>query len=353
MRRAINKFLANQSVRYLSPLNLLYLNNPKAGCSTVKYTLWNEADRLSGKKTFRTNAHDRTDDPFVRDIFTMAPELRQRILSAKVFSIVRNPFVRILAAYLDKVGRKTTVWSAFCGKAGLKPNLRKGDVPFPDFLALIAGDADESLDPHFRPQYLNLLLPFSKPHFIFHLEDAALAERFHESIGLELLDRRRYATGSSKRLHDYYDEQSIELVQQKYAEDFRLFGYSRELTEAKEFQTADLGWQHDASEEEGLLLRWLATGKPPAEAMLPALPAGTGFFGRAANPAARIKMIKRSYERDDNVTRLQLYAKFLRGNAPDSPLLASVLGRIEELHTRRMKAVRNPDIFLSPNHVAQ
>jgi hypothetical protein len=120
------------------------------------------------------------------------------------------------------------------------------------------------LDGHFRPQSDNLLLPFSKPNFIGNLEDIQTIERFLREKGIQLREEKRHATAASERLNHYYDRRSIDLVREKYATDFSLFGYSGELSDSDRCTNPGTVKCESGGD---LVMRWIATGEAPAGAV--------------------------------------------------------------------------------------
>jgi hypothetical protein len=92
MLSAIDKFLVNGSIRYASELHLVYLNNPKAACSTIKYSLWLAIDGLSGKSPFGGNIHGRNAAPFANDVFALKPDEIAKIANAAVAGFIWTGF---------------------------------------------------------------------------------------------------------------------------------------------------------------------------------------------------------------------------------------------------------------------
>src|SRR5205807_1089448 len=150
MRRVLTKKIVNQCIRYSTDLNLLYFNNNKVGCTTIKYSLWAAIDRLNQRQTFRRRIHPRDGDPFVKDIFAVKDFDAKDLAEASKFSVVRNPFVRILSGYLQKVGKDFRVWDPFRKRFGIRPEITQNELTFEDFLTVVATEPDELLNGHFR-----------------------------------------------------------------------------------------------------------------------------------------------------------------------------------------------------------
>lgn len=137
------------------------------------------------------------------------------------FIIVRNPFTRVLSAYLDKVERKA--------------KRRNRPVSFEGFLDELENGQLHS-NAHWAPQASLLLLPVDR------FDVVGKTENLNEDLGrvLEhlagapvdwpLQSVKSNASGAAKKLAHYYrNETMVDRVRALYSEDFRLFGYSTEL----------------------------------------------------------------------------------------------------------------------------
>lgn len=216
------------SIHYLPSLELVYLNNPKAGCSTVRRSLWQAHDSRTGTSTYKGTPHRKEGSPFRNDprhLSMMVDELR----SAKWFSLVRNPYARVLSAYLDKFrpNGDPNVIRPFRKRYGWT----KRSLPtFPEFLRIIAADSPESLDHHFRPQTNLLLVPYTPLDFVGCVERMDAAERWMNSVCPEITisDHRPHATDASQKILDHYDTAAAAQVLEIYGKDFEIFGYSQD-----------------------------------------------------------------------------------------------------------------------------
>ena len=81
-------------------LTYIYINNHKCGCSTVRQTLW-AAEHALGLASAPGSIHAEPDSwPWVDD-----PQRWEHSEQSFVFTFVRNPYVRVLSAYLDEDSR--------------------------------------------------------------------------------------------------------------------------------------------------------------------------------------------------------------------------------------------------------
>src|SRR5437588_3196129 len=230
VRRVLTEGMVETSFRCIPPLGLIYLYNPKVACSTILYSLWAAADAKMGV-TSKIKPHRRDMGPFVENIFKHplfgSPELR----GMTCFAVVRNPFLRILSAYLNKIVNRKPVWGRFASEHGLDRDAAENDMRFIDFLRILESDCDESMNAHYRPQYLNLMMPFSRPHFVGRLENFADIKEFLARNGVPEIVRKGVVTNTSARLHEFYTADAEAIVARKFADDFRLFGYSPRLAD--------------------------------------------------------------------------------------------------------------------------
>ena len=339
-----SKELVNDCVRYAAPLNLVYLNNPKCACTTVKHALWLASDSARGTDTFKGNVHDRTIDPFAKNVFRLSAGQRERIGHAAVFSAVRNPFARARSAYVDKVANDPGVWPFFLKRFGLKPNVGKKELSFADFLGLIAVAHDDILDGHFRPQCRNLLLPLAQPVFVGFVENMRPVGEFLAQRGIPFRDERMNATKAQEQLDAFYDSRTAALVRKRYAEDFAHFGYSRRLADARAPAKADelsMGSGRGDS-----LLSWLSTGNQPPSI---AREAKSWFatFSRTQDREKKLRIARRAFATEHNWSRLERYAKFVRRKSRDRSLGDAIYERMESLRRGYANAVSDPNLFVA------
>jgi hypothetical protein len=329
-----------QSFRCLPQLGLVYLTNAKTASTTIKYSMLAAVAARADAETQTIRAHQRDAGPFIENIFKHplfgSPEIRQMT----VFSVVRNPFARALSGYLSKIASgKTTAWQEFAAQFGMHADLRRPPLGFTEFLRLIETQPDERINAHFRPQYVNLLLPFSAPHFIGRLEQFDETVRFLEGAGVAMIERKGRSTRSGDRLAEYYTEEAEALVARKFAPDFELFGYSPRLAELRELGAPK--WEGAGS---GLLMDWLSGGKFPLEHLDPQARAHYEIQNED-DIEARIARIRGAYKSENDWKHLESYAKLAR-RAERPALLRKLETRVAMLRSVHRACVHNPDIFM-------
>jgi hypothetical protein len=142
---------------------------------------------------------------------------------------VKNPYVRALSAYLDKIDRRTDPFrKEFCHQHGID---EANDISFHDFLAIIRTIPASAQNAHWRQQAHNLLLGGLTIDFVGHVEHfaedfAALAAQTGLRIDAGIVRAgMSHATSAEGRLADLCGSKEAALVNEIYEEDFLAFGY--------------------------------------------------------------------------------------------------------------------------------
>jgi len=231
IRRRIRNYLldfigvqGNMQIWWTPEMPVLYVGNPKAGCSSIKQSLKAaQADAyVRGGRNFTRVSSPHTDDDCLRRKGLLPRRCRER----HIFSCVRNPYTRTLSGFLDKAAR---------GDHLRYPELRRlRSITFENFLRAVADHDPLLLDVHFRPQHVNLNYPNVGYDAIFYLENSAPMASFLEGIipHFELKRFSPHARGAQEKLAAHYDATTIDLVRRIYASDFERFFYSRDIADA-------------------------------------------------------------------------------------------------------------------------
>ena len=138
-----------------------------------------------------------------------------------IFAFVRNPYARIYSCYKNKVEDARIAG----GRNIFEKHGIALDVTFEEFVRRITSLPDHKSDRHFRSQTWFLTRKGALlPSYVGKLESMAedwafLEERFG------IAPPPQINVSSAKPLPDMSDE-TRELLQMRYADDFRLFGYS-------------------------------------------------------------------------------------------------------------------------------
>lgn len=225
LRNGVAKTLkvnGNLQLWWTPELPIIYVSNPKAGCSTIKNSLKQaQADDYlqSGRKGFRRLAEPHLSDDCLRN-----DGLRSRTCEARLLiSCVRNPYTRALSGYLDMVRGNNAVQY---------PELRKGrPESFNEHLETLDAMRPEMMNSHFRPQHINLDVPNITYDATFFLENiAALPQVLRSQLGgFDLKTFAPHARGAGAETESQYSARAVDLVQRIYGPDFEHFGYSWDL----------------------------------------------------------------------------------------------------------------------------
>jgi len=212
-------------LRFIPDLKLLYVNNPKVACSTIKKALWIGA----APETFveGMSPHNKVASPYLPSLEDLYVK-RTQVVAATKFTVVRNPFARILSAYLDKVGRTdrdTNVFHPFARRFGISGEER---LTFTQFLELIATEEPSYLDDHFAPQYVTTMYDFCPLDFIGRMEELEEVWAFLGKRQIAISEHRPHATNAAGLLATHYGPREIDIVTTYFDRDFELFGYSKD-----------------------------------------------------------------------------------------------------------------------------
>ncbi|MEF8792416.1 sulfotransferase family protein [Thiohalorhabdus sp.] len=204
-----------------------YFRLPKCANSTVIKTLFRYDPTLE-------------EGPVSADVHTMKKRFsglfrarvwtpRQLTANYFCFSVVRNPYTRVLSAYLDKIAAAEAGQYGFVARSAGFEEAR--GVSFSRFVSFLESGGLYA-NPHWAPQVALLPVEPSGLAFLGRVESldedlGKLADRlFGEGTfqGAALrADRRR---GSDIRTADFYDAELFCRVYRLYRSDFEAFGYS-------------------------------------------------------------------------------------------------------------------------------
>lgn len=211
-----------RSLHVARRLGLVYVNNPKVACSSIKLTL-QRAELDDPDYEPATSVHDHAASPLLT-----VPELDpvsapQALQDRFVFSFVRHPLDRLRSAYLNKI---------VTGQKGGRPREMAGfarDVcpSFDAFVQAICAQDPTTQNPHWRPQALNLSVSSVRYDLIGRLEDfardwATLAAQTGLPDTPSFAGRR---TAHAQKAALDLSAGSHQAIRRAYAMDFDAFGY--------------------------------------------------------------------------------------------------------------------------------
>ena len=210
--------------------SFMYVRIPKAANSTVTLTL---ARMLFPDKTEQL-VHD-VQGKVARKLFSTPEPLRHFGARAfrrglRTFSFFRNPYTRLLSAYLDKLcsdeNRDSYQWVAQA--AGYADN---SEMTFERFVEYLEKGRNVYSNIHWAPQTAICPIAIDRLDLIGQLEN--LEGDLERLTGLLLgkpspvtvLSREQNRQGAQSKLQRYYTPQLMGRVHHLYAEDFTALGY--------------------------------------------------------------------------------------------------------------------------------
>ncbi len=204
----------------------IYVRNAKAGCSTV--ILWLHRVH-TGDHDFlpALNIHKEHRLPQVKDV---GWDRVARMLAGDAFrfSFVRDPIGRVESAYRDKIlSVQNDRWRILVQETLGMPMDPKRTLTFDQFVAALELQEPLRMDPHWRPQHLNLMHGLVEYDLVGRLENfAGDLARVRELAGLPdvPIEVRNVVAKPSDRLVDGHPA-LLRKVRNIYARDFELYGY--------------------------------------------------------------------------------------------------------------------------------
>jgi hypothetical protein len=340
--------LVDTVICYAPELPHIYVSNQKAACSTIKNSLLSKIFGKGSDQINDSSLHRRSTGPFARPFFQYTPQAMAEAARLPMFTVVRNPYTRLLSAYLNKLRPGNPVATRFYRRYLHDPD--QPELPsFRQFLEVIAAEHPRRVDPHFRAQYVNTLVFHIDFELVGAMEDMGTVASYLAGYGTELVDWADHATGAQQLLGRYYDDDAIDLVCRIFAEDFEIFGYSRDIAAAGEPPSpASAGGPPAAAGTIASGIRFADYVAAPSSAAQP----GTCEIElmrryRAVLPedqhAARAEIAVRALDADD-WSYVQQFAYAMR-NMDEYELCRRLLERVLLLHTRHLDVL--PDRFLS------
>lgn len=211
---------------FVSPCrSYLFVKNEKNASNTLRATFQQLA---AGPGAKRVNDTNRWNAPLLQpsDLGLRRISDLNSLVPFK-FAVVRNPYTRILSCYLNKFAPSAKKRRTFARRLG-----GSEDMDFAEFVARVARQKPEEMDPHWRVQTHNIycrLISFDRLLRFERLgeELPELVARF--SGGAGVLDVRKGHTAAELRVAEHYTPAVAGTVREIYAEDFARFGYSTEL----------------------------------------------------------------------------------------------------------------------------
>jgi hypothetical protein len=209
------KNLTNVKLLKCKNIPLVYVNNPKVACSSIKLSILNDKQLIHDNKIYSNYSS---------------------VQNCSFFSVVRNPIERVLSAYLNMVTVETDIWMStvklYCD---IQDEVYSGKyelVSFGDYLEIlnvIASLFPEKINPHFRCQFFNLAPDEIDYEFIGRLDDMATVASYLSDKGIELENFTPHKTNAKSKIDDFFGIREKELTYSIYAKDFEYFNFNKDF----------------------------------------------------------------------------------------------------------------------------
>lgn len=239
------KYVPTWDLEYLSHISLkhkyLFVETPKVACSTIKRTLQSiEYENPDFKHKDFVDVHKREYSPLLRP--SQTEDYPSYVASEDVFKFcfVRNPYTRLLSAYLDKIRGEQEKKYGILLQTGRDMTDYEAEIPFHEFVHAICEQPFSAMDIHWRPQYYqtfqdsinyDLVGRFESFSTDFENVITRVMKGDSEVARSYLKNETRHATNASEMVRKFYGLRLSHKVYNKYKIDFEAFGYGRRLPE--------------------------------------------------------------------------------------------------------------------------
>ena len=240
-----NKRLTNRNINISLKNKYVYFGIQKAASTTIRNTLSNYELKDLFKIDVPHNPHF-INTPFVKP-YQLSEQQFTDIMKDQnflKFTFIRNPYDRILSAYLDKIvggelrGNflKTKSDSENKNKVGkLKTNILNvlgfsEKVSFEQFVEVITQIEDKRKNIHWKPMSFILDYPHTKFDFIGKIENfdqdfKTLQDLLNIDLTNYYIKHDRHKTNAAKAIEHYYTPALKKKIAEHYSDDFKLGGY--------------------------------------------------------------------------------------------------------------------------------
>lgn len=204
----------------------IYFRIPKAANTTVMATIY-EADR--GTFDVGETALNEYKESFVRPSSLTAQQVTSLLDTHITFSIFRNPYSRLVSAYLDKIAGNKAEKRKVANALGRTPSDR---VTFDEFLAYLETGGLRG-DAHWAPQVDLVPIGVKALHHHGYVESISEdVQRIISAIFSSPVEMRRFSprpTNAREKVREFLEGPQRRRVHALYEEDFDRLGYPASL----------------------------------------------------------------------------------------------------------------------------
>lgn len=228
------EYSINISLKY----KYMYVETPKTGCSSIKTLL--QRMELESPTFYRSefeDIHNRNFSPLLKphqvgsfDEFLARSDIVK-------FCFVRNPFTRLLSAYLDKIEQSKFQKRQILMHLGKDASRTNEPISFEEFVNAVCEQPIVNMDAHWRVQYYQTFQDSIGYDFIgrfefFDRDISTIMMNINPDFNKYMTKELRHSTKATELLDKYYTPSLVEKVKSKYLKDFKFFNYSDELGDA-------------------------------------------------------------------------------------------------------------------------
>jgi len=223
----------DEMFNYLTNISIknkyIHLDNPKTGSTSLKKLL-TSIEVGAFEYLYSQNYHPSPlQSPFVKPFQLDWEYFNQLTEEFFVFSCVRNPYARILSAYLANIKNNTKQRARVLNDLCLPED---ADITLEQFLEYISNLESDKFDHHWQKQSVLLSIGKIKIDRLIHFEslESEAVELLRELLPEETipeLDSLGVITNSQDHLNEYFNNGLEEMVYEIYKDDFKSFAYER------------------------------------------------------------------------------------------------------------------------------
>jgi hypothetical protein len=210
----------------------IYVEVPKTGCSTVKLTL--QRIERNEPTYIPTNKHTRSTSPLLQPLSAPGKFLEARTSPEYFrFCFVRNPYSRILSAYLEKIAGTDFKRDERMKVLGMSPATKP---TFLEFLEVLARTDPATYDIHWARQcdlagLGGMTFDFIGRFETFERDFGSVLGHFGQDARW-LAAERDHRTDAVSQIQKWIGPRETALIEELYHCDFDRFAYSRDPASA-------------------------------------------------------------------------------------------------------------------------
>lgn len=212
----------------------IWFKNPKVGSTTIGLTL--QQAQKKQLPSLEVSPHPGIAGSLFTKPYQLPPGMLNGLLTGQSmvrFTFVRNPYVRLVSAYKEKILTGKPPKAMILKLLGRDSDDLTQDVTFDDFIDAVCRGEARRHDPHWMPQVLTTCARWIDMDFVGKLEsfDAdfrALCDQLPtNAVTPDYLNRTPHKTNASQTWQDFFRTAELaKRVATYYEEDFDTFHYA-------------------------------------------------------------------------------------------------------------------------------